>query len=180
MLVAGGALLALLLTPARWPEPVDAAERPVWHRFRITVAAIALGALGSGLLDLADAAAELGAAVFRVSCLVALAGWFVALIRWNQARTQHTDRGISLNGVSSVLVLTSLLELAFARTRDVHAWPVQLDLFAMAGVFVVLGAAASVPGISGMVRDRRIWLQVGALAVLQAGAFAPQAVDHVL
>jgi diguanylate cyclase (GGDEF)-like protein len=175
--------MALLVSPACWRPPVDPGERDVWSRFRVGVAAVALGALVPGVLDLAGTAADVRAGTFRVCCLLALAAWYGAMIRWNQDRTHTSDGGDWFSGISSVLVLTALMMACPAGARAGHAWPVQLHLFTAAAVFVLLGVAATVMSISGFGRDRRLrWMTGGfaVLVVLQTGVLGPLLVEHLI
>ncbi|ABS01579.1 putative bifunctional diguanylate cyclase/phosphodiesterase [Kineococcus radiotolerans] len=104
-------------------------------------------------------------------CLVvAMPFLYQALVRWNRYRTYVSDPGDWLNWISAVLACAGAGLLVQDRVPFLPAawpsWMVQLWLLVFGSLLILLGTAVTVAWIGGLLRDRRVWLVVGALGAL--------------
>ncbi|MGY1815637.1 putative bifunctional diguanylate cyclase/phosphodiesterase [Blastococcus sp. SYSU D00820] len=175
-------ICALLL----WRARTVATERTVF--WRLALGAVVLGTLvlTCAVLVQVPAAAAAGAALLAWTPVVAFPFFYSGLIRWNRYSTSLADPNDVLNGVSAVLAVVAVLNVAAPYLPgDLAARPFgELQpLFAYAATGAVLaGTALSVVFLGAMRRDPRIWLVAGlfstslvgnAATLLTGGAFQP-------
>jgi diguanylate cyclase (GGDEF)-like protein len=150
-------------------------EVRVWRLMLLGVGTVAGAALiTSGLsfapptlIDRPDAIRQL---IFSLAGVVSCAPIYQALIHWNRTRTRTSDPSDTVNGLSAVLVLAAFGNLVLAQVRPpehgLTQWQTQASILVCSTLVVVLGTAGSVSVISGLMRDRRLWLIVVALSVV--------------
>ncbi|MEW1959867.1 EAL domain-containing protein [Kineococcus sp. NPDC059986] len=160
-LAQAGAVAVLLLAGRR--------EAGVWRWWAAAVAVLSVAPV-VGLLTSTWPGPLQGASVVVAAPLV-----YGALVRWNRFRTYVSDPGDWLNGVSAVLALTSAGLVAQRwfgvlpptwPTVGVHVW-----MLTVACLVILLGTAAAVAAIGGLLRDVRMWvllLTFAGLIVLSA------------
>jgi diguanylate cyclase len=163
------ALLAALISIGR-SRPQVVSEHRVWRMMLLAVAIVSASALAAQGVAALGLPADVRHLVFSTGCLAACAPTYQALVQWNRSRTGMSDPSESLNGLSAVLVLAALGNLILARVGpeqpEATAWQTQVSLLVACALLVLLGTAASVSVIGGLIHDRRLWLVGTALGLV--------------
>ncbi|PRY12130.1 putative bifunctional diguanylate cyclase/phosphodiesterase [Kineococcus rhizosphaerae] len=161
-LVCLAQLCALAVLVAR-PRGIDD-EVSTWRWWSLAVGVLTVSPVVD-LLPGAGTGHALGLAVVAATPLV-----YGALVRWNRFRTYVSDPGDWLNGLSAISALTAatlVLNRWFVLLPPTwSAWRIHLTLLVFASVVILLGTAATVCSIGGLIRDPRSWLVIATLAGL--------------
>ncbi|WP_432572325.1 putative bifunctional diguanylate cyclase/phosphodiesterase [Kineococcus sp. SYSU DK005] len=168
-----------------WRARLRGAEQRVWSSFRHAATAYLAAAALACAPPLAAAAgarwpAELPAGAAQVplaaAALVSFPLTYRALVRWNRHSASGADPDDLLNGLSSVLVLTAVLQsVGGGGGAGAPGWLVELLLARDASVVVLALTAVTAVRLSALRTDPRTWLVAGGLAVAGAGTLAARA-----
>ena len=145
-------------------------ETAVW-RWLTRAAILAVGAsIVAAGLDITAAhgiststltSAAVGSAIFNLGVLAACPLLYQALIHWNRYGTLTAEPGDWLNGLGAVFALAALGNLAIlwlhSPLSSWPAWQLQLWLVRVAAELMVVGTAATILIIGGLLRDVRAW-----------------------
>lgn len=171
-----GAVICVRRSRAQNPD-----EKRVWRLMFLGVAIVAGSALFAQGLALVPATVlhrlvvlrlltddrpdEVRHLIFNVGCVLGCAALYQALVHWNRLRTRASDSSEFLNGLSAVLVLAALTNVVLGLVHSGHRaqdglaqWQLQAAILACSSAVIVLGTAASVSVIGGLIHDRRLWL----------------------
>jgi diguanylate cyclase (GGDEF)-like protein len=160
----------LLFAAAGWRHRAARVENEprAWTRLLFGVAVIAVSVLLGRITDaLAVGRPELagiGDLGARIGCVLACGPFYLGLIHWNRTRLEGIDPGDSVNGFSAVLAMVGLGNLVLPHFTSpdtgLGQWQLQVSLWAVGGLFVIVGAAVSIAMMAGLQRDPRIWLLI--------------------
>ncbi|WP_158373555.1 putative bifunctional diguanylate cyclase/phosphodiesterase [Cellulosimicrobium cellulans] len=108
-----------------------------------------------------------GGVAFTVGVLLASGALYHGLVHWNRIRTELSDPGDWLNGVSAGAALLALGDLVLrAEPGTAGWWALQLGMVRVAALLVALGTTGTVLAIAGLRRDVRAWVLTAGLAVV--------------
>ncbi|WP_236831042.1 bifunctional diguanylate cyclase/phosphodiesterase [Blastococcus sp. KM273128] len=162
-------LHVLLLALLWWRVRSVATELPVWNRFALGAAVFLLCVAASAVLQFVPVPRAVALAPLYWSGALVFPLWYGALVRWNRHSTSTADPNDALNGISAILAIVAILDVALNRpgTRlgELPWWELQAVFAQLAVGAVVLGTALTLPSLSGMGRDPRTWLMVAAQAL---------------
>lgn len=114
-----------------------------------------------------------GGAAFTVGAALASAALYHGLVHWNRVRTELSDPGDWLNGVSAGAAVLALGDLVVrAEPGSAAWWALQPGLVRVAGLVVALGTTGTVLAIAGLRRDVRAWALAAGLAVVTGAELA--------
>ena len=178
LLWATGLLLATIALRHRASRV--GSEPRAWSRLLFGVAIIAGAILLGRIADVGAAGRPgltgIGALVASIGCGLACGPFYQGLIHWNRTRLEDVDPGDLVNGFSAVLAMVGLGNLVLPHFTSPHTWleqgQLQASLWAVGGLFVVLGAAVSIAMMAGLQRDPRIWLMSAAWGAALLAAVA--------
>jgi diguanylate cyclase (GGDEF)-like protein len=166
VIIAAIALLGALASVSRSRAQLPA-EKRVWQLMLFGVAIIAGAAIITQGFTYPTAVGQL---IFSLGCVLGCAVLYEALVCWNRARTRATDRTDSLNGLSAVLVMAALVNLAFGSGRPAQhglaQWQFQACVLVCSVLLVLVGTAVCISVHGGLVHDHRLWLIGLALSLL--------------
>jgi diguanylate cyclase (GGDEF)-like protein len=169
-----GRLLILRLRP--WPD-----EREMWRPAMLAGLALGIGYVAQTVTRGPVASAGHHAQAWRdlpiaVSILLACGLLYRGLVQWNRFRTAMSDPADWLNGLSAVLAIAGLGNLAIRWSDSpIGRWPwweQQGWLLALGAAVMALGTVAAVASIAELARDSRVWLLTAAVTAGLAGLIA--------
>jgi diguanylate cyclase len=146
-------------------------EDLAWRLILIGVAIMAGFAICTEVLDLQGSRHDpVGNLVFSIGCIVSCAPIYQGLLYWNRARTQRADPGETLNGISGFFVAAAIGNLLApqlsAPLTGLAGWQSLASVCVCAAVVILIGTAASISVIGGLLRDPRIWLVLAAIVAV--------------
>jgi len=153
-------------------------EAQVWSWASRALLVVGLGVLAQVALTLgpllgvgpATGSRDARDAVLSLAVLAATPLLYQGLVRWNRFTTVTSDPGDWLNGLSAVLVMTAIGDLvlpwASSPLLEWSSWQLQSWLLRSSSVLMLVGSAATVAVIGGLLRDRRVWSIAGVLLVV--------------
>jgi diguanylate cyclase (GGDEF)-like protein len=149
-----------------WRGRSVAHERPVWSRIALGIAAMTAGAVATSVLAVVPATRDFATAALLWAPVLAFPWVYGGLVRWNRFRTNLADPHDSLNGLSAVLAVVAVGNIALQLTdgplTTAPWWTVQPLLARFAVEFVIVGTVATLPFIGNVGRDPRTWLVLAA------------------
>lgn len=182
-----------------WRAAAAGPEGPVWRWLARAAAFAVVASVVAGVVDViavhgapgptvagsapaAAATTAVASTIFNVGVLGACPLLYQALIRWNRHGTVAAEPGDWLNGLGAVFTLAAIGNLAVGwLDSPLTSWPwwqLQLWLVRVAAEVMVLGTAATILVISGLLRDVRAWsftLAVALAAGLDVGTISEPA-----
>jgi diguanylate cyclase (GGDEF)-like protein len=150
-------------------------EQDVWTWWSCAIACLAAGFVGEVSITLADPASGAAATGARslpleIATLLACAAFYRGLTRWNRVKTLMSDPSDWLNGIGSVFAMTALGNIvarwAAPPLFTLPWWQIQGWLICTSTMLVLVGTAATVAFLGGLLRDLRVWVVAGAFIVV--------------
>jgi diguanylate cyclase (GGDEF)-like protein len=172
--VTAGTLLALRLRGS-------SDEREMWRPAMLAGHVLGIGYVAQTTISGLDASVEHVPEPWRdlplaAAMLLACGLLYRGLVQWNRFRTAMSDPADWLNGLSAVLALAGLGNLAIRWSGSpIGRWPwwqQQGWLLAMGAALMVLGTLCAVASIAELARDSRVWLLTAAVTVGLGGLVA--------
>ncbi|ABS04061.1 diguanylate cyclase/phosphodiesterase [Kineococcus radiotolerans SRS30216 = ATCC BAA-149] len=160
------AAAAVVLT---WRARTVAPEEAVWRYFSRAAWVATTAAAGAGIADClsltgSSSATGAGGLILGLGVLSACPLIYQGLVRWNRHGTLLSEPGDWLNGVGATFTLTAIGNLLLpVLGSPIAQWPMwqeQLWLLRTSAEIVLLGSAATVLNLGGLVRDARAWALV--------------------
>jgi diguanylate cyclase (GGDEF)-like protein len=163
-----GAVLVVGLVASLWFATTGREAR--YHRFLLAgPLAIAGAALSAAALDLAPGPVGpgWGSLVFAVGAGMGCVLVYYGLLCWMQVRTGVQASSETLVTLGAVLVLMAIGNLVADRMltdcSGLRFWQLQANLLVFAATIIALGTALWITPLTGLLRDRRMWLSLLAL-----------------